>query len=113
MNYKGHKIYKISAGRVDCKLISFSNTPDIWWSPRWEGLNGEGSRGGCNSYVLVESESERPRLACGNGAGEVRWWVTENNLSYAKKHESEPWWKRHGTAAEDLAAARYFELEEK
>lgn len=107
------KQYKGSV--VDVKLYDFRTTQAVFWSPRWRAETGGGS-GGCNSFVLVETEfgeweagNKKCSLVSINGAGEVRWSVTKSTIERQLEEEKAPWWK-DDEYGESLKAARHFGL---
>lgn len=118
------KIQKHGGYGIDYKIPRPGNIPgEIWWSPAWDGKNGQGSHGGFNSYVVAEGhppcyDGELGKWKVGdkwvqiysiNGIGEIRWVVMHHDIAMAERAEEEgryePW------SHEGMEAARYFGLE--
>lgn len=108
-------MFKIVGGRVDVRLDSMRTTKDVFWSPTWEGSGG--ARGGCNSFVMVETEygsflskdGKTCALMSINGIGEVRWDINKSRIQQDVENSKESWWKddQHG---ENIKAAKHFGL---
>lgn len=101
-------------GRADVELHSMTTTKDVFWSPRWASEGG--GRGGCNSYILMESpygEFIHLGIQCSlvsvNGIGEIRWSVSPNDLERDQRNEKEDW-RKGDEYGEKLKAARHFGL---
>lgn len=107
MTTNGHKIHEFDGCKVNVTLSSMRTTPDVFWSPRWEGCNGKGSMGGCNSYVLALVQN-KVCLFSVNGCGEVRWEVTRHDIGMFLANEGESWWRQGLEGYEQLQAARHF-----
>jgi hypothetical protein len=120
------KIQKRGGYGVDYKIPRPGNIEgEIWWSPPWDGLNGEGSHGGFNSYVVCECEpprhpEDRSKWKIGgkwvclysiNGIGEIRWRVESYDIESAERHEEAGTYRP--CDHEGYEAAKWFGLEPK
>lgn len=120
------QVQKLGGHGVDFKIARHGNIPGVlWWSPAWRGLNGEGSAGGYNSYVVCEVNPSRDphsedracwrvdgkwvRLYSINGIGEIRWPVMSYDIEAAERAEEEGSYKAY--QHEGYEAAKWFGLE--
>ena len=101
-------------GRADIALTSMRSNKQVFWSPRWEGEGG--SAGGCNSYVLLETEQgeftvngKKVELTSINGHGEIRWEILQGEIDNLLEREKGEHWNPVCNG-EGLKAARYFNL---